>query len=104
MSAAEAEEYEAILKIVRVWPPARRIILIQAVLQTLAQSEATPGRLPTLDRALGLLATDRPAPSDADIATWLEERSSRAIDGEPDGRVRRARSPQGTGPHDRHSG
>jgi hypothetical protein len=74
MSVAEAEEYEAILKIVRVWPPARRIILVQAVLQTLAPSETMPGSHSTLERALGLLTTDRPTPSDADVAAWLEER------------------------------
>ncbi|HWQ15448.1 MAG TPA: hypothetical protein VNL77_21785 [Roseiflexaceae bacterium] len=31
-------------------------------------------RHPTLDRALGLLASDRPPPADEEVARWLEER------------------------------
>jgi hypothetical protein len=52
MSAAETIEYETILKIVRDWPPARRVTLMQEVLQTLAPAEAGASHQPTLARAL----------------------------------------------------
>jgi hypothetical protein len=75
MSAAEKTDYETILKIVRDWPPARRITLMQAVLETLAPAEAIEQlHRPTLDRALGLLATSQTPPSDKDVAQWLDER------------------------------
>lgn len=76
MNAGGADEYEAILDVVRGWAPARRFNLVQAVLQTLAPPEAPTGDQPTLDRARGLLATDQPAPSDAEVAAWLDERRS----------------------------
>jgi hypothetical protein len=75
MNTPETTDYEAILKIVRDWPPARRITLMQEVLKTLAPIEAgAPPHGATLDRALGLLATTQPVPSDEDIARWLDER------------------------------
>ena len=72
---SSAPNYETVLNAVRTWPATQRFILVQEVLATLAP-EGLPAseRQPTLPRALGLLATDRPAPSDADIAAWLEER------------------------------
>lgn len=54
---------------------AQRLTLVQDVLATLTSDVApAPPRQPTLARALGLLATDAPAPSDADIAVLLDER------------------------------
>lgn len=47
--------------------------LLDLLLRQQGQSGTRP-RQPTLDRALGLLATDRPAPSDAEVEQWLEER------------------------------
>ena len=66
---------ETMIKIIRAWPTAQRFTLIQDVLSTLAPYvRAVSPRQPTLPQALGLLATNRPAPSDAEIAQWLDER------------------------------
>lgn len=46
--------------------------LLDVLLRQRGQS-GTRTRKPTLDRALGLLATDQPAPTDADVEQWLEE-------------------------------
>ncbi len=75
MSTPQTLDYETILRIVRQWPADRRFVLVQDVLKTLAPAGPEPTtRQPTLSRARGLLATDRPAPSDDDIARWLDER------------------------------
>lgn len=67
--------YETVIKIVRTWPITQRLTLVQEVLATLAPTApTTPHRQPTLSRARGLLATDQPAPSDADIAALLDAR------------------------------
>ena len=67
-------EYENILKIVREWPTARRFTLVQDLLKTLAPSQESPiPKRETLRRALGLLSSDQPAPSDEDIRSWLNE-------------------------------
>jgi hypothetical protein len=75
MNQSEPSNYESILKIVRQWPIAQRFTLVQDVLKTLAPKKAS-ARAPrqTLDRALGLLARPQPAPTDADIERWLDER------------------------------
>ncbi len=70
-----APNYETVLDIVRTWPITQRLALVQEVLATLAPAvPTTPQRQPTLSRARGLLATNRPAPSDAEIAALLDER------------------------------
>lgn len=70
----EMTDYEAILQAVRNWPATWRFALVQDVLKTLApSSEAPRARRKTLEKALGLLSTDRPAPSDAEIQQWLDE-------------------------------
>jgi hypothetical protein len=75
MDAFEETGYEVILNIVRQWPPGRRFTLVQDVLNTLAPEVTLPrSRHETLEKALGLLATSQPAPSDADIKRWLDER------------------------------
>lgn len=81
MSTAETTDYERVLKIVRDWPPARRITFMQAVLQTLTPVEvAEPTHQATLDRALGLLTTNQPPPSDEEVARWLDERRTERYD------------------------
>jgi hypothetical protein len=75
MSAVKKTDYETILRAVRAWPLEQRFTLVQDVLKTLAPVVAhvpPPGN--TLDQARGLLATDRPAPTDVEIAQWLDER------------------------------
>lgn len=74
MDTIDAATYEHILNIVHGWPPSKRFSLVQEVLRTLAAETASTGqRSPTLNQALGMLATDRPAPSDAEIDAWLDE-------------------------------
>ena len=53
--------YEDILTVVRQWPATQQVALVQDVLNTL---ESARPRQATLSRALGLLATDQPAPTD----------------------------------------
>jgi len=72
MDTAAIPSYETILKIVSSWPVEQRLRLVQDVRKTIPPG-VPHSRLPTLHRALGLLATDRSAPSDEEIAQWLEE-------------------------------
>jgi hypothetical protein len=45
------------------------------VINTLAEeTSSSRPRRETLGKALGLLATDKPAPSDSEIEQWLDER------------------------------
>jgi len=47
---------------------------MQDILETLAPVPKMPApRAKTLSKALGLLRTERPAPTDAEIERWLEE-------------------------------
>jgi len=66
---------ETVVNTVRQWPPDKRVVLVQDILNTLT-SDTTPPRprCKTLERALGLLATSQPAPSDAEVKQWLDER------------------------------
>ena len=74
MATSETISYETVIEIVRHWPPVIRLSLMQDVLKTLTQ-EADPlqAKRNTLEKALGLLATSQPAPSDAEIQQWLAE-------------------------------
>jgi hypothetical protein len=74
MSTAEKTDYEQVLRIVRTWTAAQRFTLVQEVLKTLAPVETSDrASRKTLDAARGLLATDHPAPTDEEIAQWLDE-------------------------------
>ncbi|HDQ73920.1 MAG TPA: hypothetical protein ENN19_17760 [Chloroflexi bacterium] len=67
--------YETILQAVRRWPPTKRFALVRDVINTLSpEAAALRPKRNTLDEALGLLATDQPAPSDEDVQRWLAER------------------------------
>lgn len=76
MAALDASrDYETILETIRRWPLDRRFALLQDIINAMAVEVTHPGPTrQTLGRALGLLATDRPAPSDAEIEEWLNER------------------------------
>ena len=65
--------YESILQAVYHWPAAKRFLLIQDLLKTIEPKEVELERADTLRQALGLLATDQPAPSDEEITHWLNE-------------------------------
>jgi hypothetical protein len=74
MSAAGTPDYETIIETVHNWPPSRRLHLVQDVLRSLASDmEPQRPRRNTLERALGLLANERPAPSDEEIQQRLDE-------------------------------
>jgi hypothetical protein len=66
--------YDSILDIIQTWPPNQRYLLIQDVLKTLEPQDESRGARDTLGLALGLLTTERPTPTDEEIAQWLEER------------------------------
>jgi hypothetical protein len=74
MNTLKANSYETVLKTVREWPLDRRFALVRDVINTLA-AETSPIRpkRKTLERALGLLATGQPAPSDTEVNQWLDE-------------------------------
>ena len=74
MPTVEPINYRAIIEIIRGWPPASRFSLVQDVLKTLAPGvESSRSKRPTLEKALGLLTTNQPAPSDAEVQRWLDE-------------------------------
>lgn len=75
MEVSETSGYETVLRTVRQWPPTNRFALIRDVINTLSLEIVTPRpKRKTLEKARGLLSTDRPAPSDTDIQQWLGER------------------------------
>jgi hypothetical protein len=82
MSTAHTTEYDRVLKIIQNWPAARRLTLVQAVLKTLTPADVTerPPQARTLEQARGLLATNSPAPTDEEIAQWLDERRNERYD------------------------
>ncbi len=73
--AFEDATYETVLEAVHRWPLDKQFALVQDVLSSLAL-EVTPSRTrtPTLSRALGLLVTERPVPSEEEIEQWLDQR------------------------------
>lgn len=75
MDTGKTISYETVLHTVREWPVEQRLDLLQALLSTLA-TEVKPAqpRERTLEKALGLLATGQPAPSNTEIQQWLHER------------------------------
>lgn len=70
MNQSENVNYEDILAAVQQWPAPQQIALVQDVLKTL---ELARPRQATLSRALGLLATNQPAPTDEEVKQWLDE-------------------------------
>lgn len=74
-SSSETNSYESIFEIVREWTPAQRFHLVQDILKTLApREEPMRAKRQTLQKALGLLATDQPPPTDEEVRRWLDER------------------------------
>lgn len=85
MGAPVATDNEGILGAIRDWPAEKRLDLIRDIPRTIKPREllyeasevgAQPRRKHTLEKALGLLATDHRAPSDAEVEEWLEQRRS----------------------------
>ena len=86
MTTPMSLSYDRILQAVRGWPPVKRLTLAREILKDVAMelpeelthdgvSKEMESGKDTLARALGLLAspTGEP-PSDAVVASWLEER------------------------------
>ena len=74
MNTRKTISYETVLNTVRQWPLDRRFALVRDVLSTLVPEVLLSQPRPkTLEKALGLLATSQPAPSDAEIKQWLDE-------------------------------
>lgn len=74
MNSVEATPYQDVLDVVRNWPATMRFDLLQDLLQTFApKEEGQPIAKQTWNKALGLLSTDGPAPSDAEVRQWLDE-------------------------------
>jgi hypothetical protein len=56
-------------------PPSDRLALISAIVESLQDTTiAQPDRSGAIQRMRGLLKTDKPAPTDAEVAVILEER------------------------------
>jgi len=78
MSTKKPPTYEEVLAAIRTWPLWQRFEPVQHVLQTIA-SELPPDpdrektRREALQRLGGILATDKPPPSDEEVERWLDE-------------------------------
>lgn len=56
-------------------PPSDRLVLVTAIVESLDDTLVPiPERADTIQRIRGLLKTDKPAPTDQDVATLLEQR------------------------------
>ena len=74
ISQTENLNYESVLKTIRQWSPAQQIELVQDVLQAISPRISPPKKhQKTLGRALGILATEKTAPTDAEVKQWLDE-------------------------------
>jgi hypothetical protein len=74
MEQIENVSYESVLREIQQWPAARQLELVQDVLRAISPRLALPPkRQKTFDRAFGLLANEKPAPTDAEVKQWLEE-------------------------------
>ena len=74
MIPAENIGYEGVLKIISQWPAAQQMALVEDVLKRVSPRVKPPRkRQRTIDRALGLLATDQLAPTDEEFKRWLDK-------------------------------
>lgn len=74
MTQMETSSYDSVLKIISRWSPVQQKALVDDVLKMISPRIEPPRqKRPTLSEALGLLATDQPAPTDAEVKQWLDE-------------------------------
>lgn len=74
MNPTENVSYESVLKIISQWPASRQMALVEEVLKTVSPRVEPPKeRRRTIDEALGMLATDKAAPTDEEVKQWLDE-------------------------------
>jgi hypothetical protein len=75
MQTVESTQYQTVVEQVKGWPAGERLALIQDILRTLKPEFGKSGHQEgTLDKALGLLASQQPAPTDETVQQWLRER------------------------------
>lgn len=68
MSYSELVDYKIVVNTIHHWSAATRLALAQYILKILAfDLEANPPLQDTFSQTLGLLTTDQPPPSDADV-------------------------------------
>jgi hypothetical protein len=70
------QERERILRDIEEWPVEEQVALARTILQRAEElRQSQPEQQPSVPSAAlrGLLANDRPAPSDDEVARWLEE-------------------------------
>jgi hypothetical protein len=74
MNILESAEYRDVFEMIRQWPPEARRELVRDVEKTLADREPPrPTRGFSAEEAIGLLKSDRPAPTDEECDRILEE-------------------------------
>ena len=75
MQTVETIQYRTVVEQVKEWPADERLALVQDILRTLEPQLGTSDHQEgTLDKALGLLASQYPAPADDTVRQWLRER------------------------------
>lgn len=73
-NARTTTEFEAVLRLVNGWSADDRQALGQAIEQTLQQEETREQeRHAAFLQLQGMLVTDRPPPTDAEVKQWLHE-------------------------------
>jgi hypothetical protein len=75
MDTKTVSPHDAVLQTISHWTPTQRFALVQEVLKTLEPPALSPtfSERHTLDKALGLLKTERPAPTDEEVGRILHE-------------------------------
>jgi hypothetical protein len=59
---------------VRTWTDDERLSFVQDVLRLIRTDRTVAAHVATFEQARGLLKTDRPPPTDAEVHHWLDER------------------------------
>jgi len=77
MATDQRLDYATVLNAVRSWDARQRFSLVQDVLNTLVPAPEEPAGRSTFQRALGLLATEQPPPSDEDVKGIVDEERMR---------------------------
>ena len=75
MQTVETIQYRTVVEQVKEWSADERLALVQDILRTLEpQLVASDHQEGTLGKALGLLTSQYPAPTDDTIQQWIRER------------------------------
>jgi hypothetical protein len=80
MATASEVTVDGVWDQIRQLPVEGRLLLASRILESLHGDRAGIERSATLGDLRGLMATDRAAPSDADVEQWLEEERSRKFE------------------------